>query len=114
MFPIRFGQLDPRILLSHMWRDSALDRLKQAIPVSEPEAQQVQLTVEEVLPREKDGGAFARVSYTPCHRQQQFEDWLKNKLDKTLPAIKPWWLLGDSQVHLVKVCSFLSLATPQV
>lgn len=61
------------------------------------------------MPREKDGGAFARVSYDQMDAEQggrtaaRFEGWLKERLDKTLPSVKPWWLVGSSQVHLVKV-----------
>lgn len=109
VFPIRLGTLDPRILLSHIWRDSALARLKSAIPVNETEAVAAGLQVEEVLPREKDGGAFARVTYaTPnTDATQRFEEWLKERLDRTLPSIKPWWLIGSSKVHLVKVSQTL-------
>lgn len=104
VFPIRLGTFDPRTLLSHLWRDSALKRLQSAIPVQEAEAVSAHLQVEEVVPREKDGGAFARVTYdVQPEGASQFEGWLKQRLDQTLPSIKPWWLIGSSKVHLVKV-----------
>jgi hypothetical protein len=119
-FPIRFSILDPRVLISKANQDAVLESIKRSIPSAE--ATDVDLQVEEVQPRDKDGGAFVRVSYLPVATLfsrvrgtadqakqndeivgEAIESWVRRQVKKSGAVYKPWFVWGPDQLYLVKV-----------
>lgn len=109
-FTTRFGLLDQRILYSRIYKEPVLADVRRTIP---QDSSEVDLQVEDVISREKDGGVFVKVSYLPPNSMkyksnektivgESIEKWLRNKVASSNIQYKPWFVFGPQQVHLVK------------
>ncbi|KAM0751298.1 hypothetical protein T439DRAFT_313608 [Meredithblackwellia eburnea MCA 4105] len=115
LFPIKLGMWDIRSLVAQMEKEPLLDSLKSLCP---PDSA-LSARVEDVTPREKDGGAFVKFSYIPPEtpyeesertpeEQKALEDRCKEILEKeaqdavAVRGYKPWFVMGESRVFLVK------------
>ena len=74
------------------------------------------LRVESIKPRDKDGGCFVKISYVPPRIatsegsgksaelvvNEAVESWLREQLSKSVNQYKPWYIYGQSSVFIVK------------
>jgi len=113
VFPIRISALDPRILWAKVTQDSVVDQIRTIIPTRYET--DVDLRIESISPRAKDGGLFVHISFIPPRItssegqksaellvNEAVESWLREQINKSAVQYKPWYIFGQSQVHIVK------------
>ncbi|GAA6009179.1 hypothetical protein JCM11491_005783 [Sporobolomyces phaffii] len=114
LFPLRTSLLDLRYLLSHFQRTQLVASLERQL--SQIDKRYDGVKVEQVLTREKDGGAFVRISYDsllaptaddPSNVKTLVERDARQELTKTTD-FKPWFNvfnLQEPKAFLVKSSS---------
>lgn len=106
VFPLKISRWDVRYLLAEAEKESLLERIRDKIPSDTGHA----FRVEDVVAREKDGGAFVRCSYIPDSVVPGQRDTSVDDIERTVVqgynalGERPWYSWRTSQAHLVRVC----------